>query len=455
MRPDGSSIFAIGDQPALVVEPLGEGHVYSVLFDFACSILAMHQGKPTRELDFGTPDGDHWIPTSRRVAYEKLTTTSVPYADVLQRALFERVIENRPLARLWPFPGSHSGAAMTIHAARHSPRAVFGYADWARKQEASSTLFPAPDRFTASHAALADEVGSDVGLLWVLGVEREPVTEGVGFGAIEPWRRELSLSRQHVGLQTTIPQRSSPSLVRTEATLWQADWDSTFRTIAAAGLAVDTSFGPGEKGQYGYLFGTAMPYYPLDSRGRPLPVLELPFVVDGANITTNRLRELFDHSAGGFHQPITLSLSGHAMQYEPAVGVLLGYRSFHDLAREHDHWLTNVSDYVDFLAARRHSVVTSQWSPAEGRLTVSVNLVGARLDTAPQGAIASLAVPETYGERSIERIDIDDDEVEVVATARSGFGHERLIELPPGRHVVSVFYESPPEDHEDDEESSP
>ncbi len=451
-QPDGPVVFEIGEQPAMIVEPLERGHVYSLLFDFGCSLLAMHQGKPTRELEFGTPESERWLPTADRVASEKLLATTIPYGEVLQRAVFDRIPEKRPMARLWPYPGAYRGAAMTVHPAERSPRAAFGYADWARKKDASSTIFAAPDYFTSNHAALAAESGADVGLLWVLGRQRSPVTEGVGFGAIRPWKRELSLPRQQLGLEAALGDRQSVSKVRTEGALWEADWDSTFRTLAGAGVRIDNSFGPADSSQYGFLFGTGMPFYPLDDRGRPLPVLEMPFVLDGASITTDRLRELLDASRRGFHQPIVVSLSSDAMEREPSAGILLGFRDFHRLSREYDHWLTTIADYVDFLTARRHSIVTSQWSADEGRLTVSVNLMGARLGTAPDGAIPSVAVPEHYQGRGIDRIEVDDDEVDLEASSQSGDGDERIVVLPAGRHVLSVFYEPPPESDDEDDD---
>ncbi len=452
LRPSGPVILEVEGQPGLVVEPLGDGHVYSLLFDFACSLLAMNQGKPTREMEFGPPDAEPWLPTDQRVAYEALLSSHIPYATVLQRALFDRLPEARPMARLWPFPGHYSGAAMTIHTAHEDPRAAFGYADRARKQEASSTIFAAPDYFTSDHTALTETVNADVGLLWVLGQTRPPITEGVGVGAIEPRSRELSLARQHAKLESAFGGPSSISQVRTEANLWKTDWDTTFRNLAAAGLRIDSSFGPSDPAHFGYLFGSGMPFFPLDDRGRPLPVMEVPFAFDGASISSPRLRQLLEASRDGFHQPVVVSLAADAMKRHPSVGIMLGFRDFHQLARETEHWLTTIGDYTDFLTARRHSVITSQWSPEQSRLTISVNLMGARLSSAPKGAIPSVAIPDQYQGRAIERIEVDDDTIAVDLSTRSGFGDERLLELPPGRHVVSVFYEPPGEAPGDDPE---
>ncbi len=445
--------FEVDERPGLVIRPLEEGYVYSLLFDFACSLTAMYQGKPTQELSFGPPDREPWLPTSHRVADERLLATDVPYAEVLQRALFERLTTARPVARLWPFPGDARGAAMSHHPANSSPRAAFAYADRARKQEARSTLFATADNWSSHHHSLANEIGADVGMIWVLGQKRNPITEGVGPGAFEPIAREVTLPDQRALFEMAGGGRST-TLVRTEETLWQTDWATTFRTLAGAGLRVDTSFGPSEPSQFGYLFGTAMPFYPLDELGLPLPLLEAPFVLDGSGLTRARLRQLFESSAAGFHQPLALNLSAEAMVEAPSAEMLLGYRQFHEMAAEYDHWLTTVQDYVDFLAARRRAVLTSQWSPTDGRLTVSVNLLGIRLPGSEDGAVPSVAVPAEFRGGAVARVKIDDERLLPNALSTSGDGRELLIELPAGRHVISVFYHSPPEPESESEGES-
>lgn len=441
-RPAGPVVFEVEERPGLIAEPLGRGKVLALMFDFSCSLTAMYQGLPDENFRFGPPDGPPRLPTDRRIADETLADTEVPYAHILKRVLFDRLSETRPTARLWAYPGDYRGAAITTHPAPEDLRPAFAYADRARRQDAASTIFAAADRFTANHRGLADQVGADVGLLWVLGERRPHVTEGVGIGALQPWERELTLPRQRSRLSATMGQRS-PRLVQTEDTLWDNDWDSTFAQIAGAGLDVDTSFGPTDPDRWGYLFGTGMPYYPLDRRGRPLPVLEMPFALSGANLSVARLRSLLEASDTAFHQPITVNLGADAMAREPSVGLMLGFRDFHELSRNHDHWVTTVGDFVDFQSARRQSVLTSQWSEQRRRLTVSVNLVGARLPTAADGAVPAVAVPAHYQGASIMRVEVDDDDVTVGTAVTTGPGDERLIELPPGRHVVTVYYHSP------------
>ena len=442
-RPSGPVVFDVEEQPGMVAEPLDEGMVFSLLFDFSCSLAAMHQGRPTQQMQFGDPEESEWIATQERVASDEMTTAFVPYATILQRAVFNRLPESRPMARLWPFPDHYSGAAMTQHPALESPRPSFAYADRAHRQESASTIIAAADSFSGDHAGLARSVDADIGLLWVLGEDRPPLVDGVGIGAIQPWARELTIADQKERLEHNIGDPDSMRIVQSESSRWAPDWDTAFRQLAAAGLDIDTSFGPTDADHYGYLFGNSMPFHPLDRRGRPLPLLEAPFVLDGANLTSQRLRRLFADSQQDFHQPLSVNVGADAMEKTPSVGLLEGVRDIHRLADDHNHWLTTVGDYVDFLSARRQSVVTSQWSRDDGRLTISVNLLGAQVDTASDGAVPSVAVPARFDGRDLARVEIDDDDIDIASPPTTGPGDERLISLPPGRHVISVFYESP------------
>lgn len=447
-RPTGPVVFDVEDQPGMLVQPLGAGRVHILLFDFACSLSAMHQGRPTRDLEFGPPSSPRWIPTSARVAHERLLEAHVPYADLLQKVVLTTLNEIRPIPRLWPFPGTYRGALMTIHSAETMPRAALGYADWARANEGSSTIFAAADRFNSHHGAIAKEIGAEIGLVWVIGEDREPMTESVGFGALEPWARELSLPRQKAGLERTLGKSRSLRLARTESALWENDWSSTFRTLAAAGIRVDASFGPSEASQFGYLFGTGLPFYPLDERGLPLPILEAPFVLNSASISVPRLQRMLANSDAAFHQSLIVSLPADAMARQPAAGTLIGLRNLQDLGRRYNHWLTTLGDFTDFSAVRRQSVLTSQWQPQQSRLIVSVNLIGVRLMSASEGALPSVAIPAKFEGREIERVVMDGESLPLSSLPHSGTGDERLVALEPGRHVFSVFYQSPPSEDE-------
>ncbi|MFU8804925.1 MAG: hypothetical protein ACNA8W_14015, partial [Bradymonadaceae bacterium] len=449
-RPAGPVIFEVEEQPGLLVQPLGKGRVFTILFDFGCSVTALHQGRPTREMKFGLPEGPALIPASDRVAHERLVTSHVPYADLLKRALFDRFSESRPLPRLWPYPGKHAGAFIMTHPTPDQPRAAMGYADWARKQDGITTLFFASDRLSTTEAALAAQTRSETGFLWVRGLEREPNAEAIGVGALRPFVRELTLNQQILQLQARLPPGQQVRLGHVEGTLFDRDWASTFKKLAAGNLRVDSSFGPSESAHFGYLFGTGMPFYPIDDRGLPLPILEQPFVLHSGSLTPARLKRMLVNSEAHFHQAITVSLASDAMATDPSVGILLGYRDAFLMARAHRHWATTLGDFIDFLSARRQSVLTSQWSTSKRRLTISVNVLGARLPTYEDGAVAGIAFPTRFEGEEILKVVVDGKDIAMRTLGTSGPGLERILEVPPGRHTISVYYARATETDEDE-----
>lgn len=451
--PSGPTLIDVDSQPGLTARRLDEGIVYTFLFEFGCTLTGLQQGVPSEAMSFAEDGEPRLQPTASR-AMDPLESASVPYADLLEFAFFQRLSKFRPLPRLWPYPGSHAGATMIVHSAPEDVRHSLGYLDYARQNDAESTLFLAGDRVSSTELGLVEQTGADLGLLWVRGLDRPRPVETVGLGALRPYARELSLRQQRAHLERQLGSDRSIRLVRTEGARHDTRWARTFREMAAADLQVDVSYGPIGEDEHGYLFGSGFPFYPLDRQGLPLPVLELPFLLHGPNLTRDRLRNLLVDSEKFYHQAITVSVPADVMRTSPTAGVLLAYRDVFELADEHDHWTTSVADFTEFLSARRRSVLTSQWDGDKRRLTVSVNLLGARLDSIEGGAHPGVALPQTYENEGIERVVVDGEEYDPRQLVSTGTGYERLLELPAGRHTISVFYRSPPGDEDSPDASS-
>jgi hypothetical protein len=446
--PTGPVLLEVDSQPGLTVNALGKGQVYTFLFDFGCTVTGIQQGRPDEKMRFGRDKSAEHVRIDERAAHKRMLTSHVPYADLLERALFHRLSQVRPMPRLWMFPGQYAGALMLSHPTPENVRAGIGYADWARKQEAGSTVFVAPDIVSPTEAALLRETGAEIGLLWVLGDERDPAVEAVGVGAIKPIERELTLGEQRQRLEMAVPGDAEIVFGRVENSLFANDWDTTFRQLRAAGLQIDNSFGPTDPEHYGYVFGTGFPYYPIDDRGLPLPLLEFPFVLQGKNATVDRLERILVNSKAYFHESLVLSLPSNAMRTEPSPGILLTFRNAFDLAEQHNHWITSIGEFHDFLSARRQSVLTSQWSDSNRRLTISVNLLGARVRSVEGGALPGVAFPRTWDGQEIERVVVDGEELSSRDLVTTGSSFERIAKVGPGRHTISVFYQEPPLENE-------
>lgn len=444
MWPSGPTLVEIDSQPGVLLREVGQGRVYTFLFDMGCTSTGLQQGLPTGKMRFGRGT-ETLIPTSARVADEKMRTTRVPFSDLLERSLLAHFSTARPIPKLWYYPGTYAGALLLSHPAAMNTRAAIGYADWNRKQEGTSTIFVAPDRINSAQTGLFEQAEADLGILWVRGQSRPPITRTIGIGALKPLAQELSLEEQIGAISRLLPaERGRIGLVHTEETLWGNDWSLTFEQMAAARIKMDTSFGPNGAEEFGYLFGTGFPFYPLDERGLPLPLLEQPFLLHEQSLTRERLERFLVNSRSYFHQPIAINLPAHAMERNPSAGALLGFRDALSMAKEHNHWVATQREFLEFLYARRQSVLTSQWSETTRRLTISVNLLGANSRTLEGGAIPGVAVPRTWRGEEIEKVILDGRELSPRELITSGPSTDKILAIDQqGRHTISVYYKTP------------
>lgn len=441
--PSGPSLIEVDGQPGLTIIDVGDGKVLTLFFSFACTTAALEQGLPTKGLRF-TPDPGPQS-TSKRVAHEKMRTSEVPYSDLLELALFERLTEHRPIPRLWQYPETYAGAYIVTHPTPNDARPALGWADAARKLEGTSTLFVASDRFNRTQTSIAEKAGAEIGLLWVRGIVREPVVDVVGLGGLRPFATELDLNSQYTRLNLALPDEQPLRVGRVEEGGFDNHWSETFEKLTAARIRLDSSFGPSSREEFGYLFGTGYPFYPIDEVGLPLPLLELPYVLGGSGVSSARIEDFLINSEAYFHQPITISIPGDAMRRDPSPGVILGFRKGFALAREHRHWITNVGEFMDFLSARRRSILTSQWRESDQVLDISVNLLGSRSTTLENGAFAGVAIPRLWKGNEIESVRVDNEEVSLADLVTTGNSFDRILEVGAGRHTIRVVYERPVE----------
>ena len=189
----------------------------------------MQQGAGPGGASFSGVDGASSVKTSTRSVDERLRASRVPYADLLERALFEHLSRQRPLPRLWPFPGTHAGALLIGHPAPRDTRAAIGYAEWSRRQQGTSTVFLAGDRANPSQLALLKEADAALGLSWVRGAAREPMVTAVGVGGLKPFKQELSLAEQVKRFEELSGERVVIAHVEEER--FAPDWSTTFAEL--------------------------------------------------------------------------------------------------------------------------------------------------------------------------------------------------------------------------------
>lgn len=450
-------LLEIDGVPAHYHRAVGAGHVYVLGFDFGMAVTSLQQGVPLADFSVEPPehlrdeglDDDDDEPGMTRpdmlVAHPKLRQALVPYADLLERHVLYAPLRERPQARLWPYPETLAGALILTHEERgFGDRATY-MAEYESRLGLSSTYFISPieisnDALDALHAA-----GIEVGLGWHRNGP-DAIYESRGLGRLRPYQVALTLAEQKERLESWSGRRVVSS--RVHGLEWDADYTTTFRKLVAADVRIDSSYGPVEPESYGYLFGTGLPFFPIDRNGLPLPIYEMPYVLsdtagfgaDGTSVLATLLKE----SRGGYHNLLTLDIDADAMAHQPRPQTLETWMQALELARQEKHWVTNLREFVMFFDARRQASLRSRFDPDTRTLSLTADVpsVAAVRDGAPLPA-PGLAVPLRYGSSIIESVTVDGRAIELNTLGRSGDGVLALISTSPGVRKVEVRYAAP------------
>ncbi len=444
-------LMEVDGKPALIHRRRGLGHAYVLTLDMARAVMTLQQGKPLEDFSLPPVEQPSYVPPGMTqphvlVHHEKLLAAEVPYADLLERNLLEVTASHLPLPRLWYYPGKLAGVYIMSHDEEAFGDKALYLTDWEYDNDHRSTSFIIPGPMTPKALKTMSAQGHDVQLHWNRGFGGAYVEREAGLGPWTPLRVELSLKEQRGALEGSL--KGQPTAInRLHGLTLDQDWSSTFRKLAGAQIAADSSYGPTGPKQFGYLFGTGMPFYPMDHNGLLLPVQEIPFVLqDDENLQPALHRKLVTESEGGYHQVIMPIYHSNTMVNRPSVEAIQSWRSMFGFAARHNHWVTTLREYLLFEEARRGSLLRSRFLTGERRLEIEVELVQPRI-APPEGEgpdskklCPALAFPQQYADSGVESVKVDNAPVPFKELGRSGDGFFHTLELRCGRHSVQVIY---------------
>lgn len=447
-------LMTIDDVPAHLHRKVGEGHVFLLAFDFGMAVTALQQGIPGD--DFSIPpisqasEAEAAAPFTipeRLVENPKLRQATAPYADLLERHVLYAPLRFRPAPRMWLFPETMMGAlAMTHDEGGIGDKAAF-MSLYEHEHGWTSTYFISPSDDGISNQGLdaLRSQGAALGLAWHRGVEDALYTTG-GIGRLKPFRYEMSLIEQHKRLEGWAGQRVHIARARNQR--WDRDYTLNWRKMAAAGVFIDSTYGPGDPNSLGYLFGTGLPFLPIDRNSLPLPVYEIPYILsDTAGLGPDDrtlLIKFFKESRAGFHQLLTIDIDADAMVRHPRVHTMETWMQAFELAKEERHWVTTLPEYMLHYEGRRRAQLRSQFNTETRTLTVRAELPAIQRYTSPDWLPSpAVSVPWRYEGLSIDSITLDRKGLDLTTVARSGDGVLALIPMPPGVHDISITYNAP------------
>ncbi len=403
------------DHHLLYSRSLGRGWVVSLAFSLGLQLQGLQQGAPcgpgwqVREATGMVPG---LVETQDLALQHDLIDCNVPYADIFKDWLADFCSAGLGAwPRLYHLPYDYDGLLAVTHDDENlGPQAFRRLWELEEREHIRSTLFTiCLDEGEGQRWHPTQLRGHEVarqacafGLHWYRFWPFPTLQEQLGYG----WR----------GWGGNRGPREVYS--RIHFLHWGKSYAKPMRVLAAAGVALDSSYGP-NCGR-GYLFGTGCPFRVLDDNGLPLPLWEWPFVAQEYwfDVDEDYMRHLLVDSQVRFHQALVILLHPHKWLSQPEGEAYLTHTVRE--ARSRHHWVANFADYQGFLWMRSQTKMTS--SLHGDRLEVSLDV--------PQAGIA-LRLPGTVSEVAI------DGRPACCRRLTTNGGADVLLKLPEGKSRVT------------------
>jgi hypothetical protein len=353
-----------------------------------------------------------------------------PMADREEVELMERIEALGPLPRWWRFPD----AAPAWIAITHDEEGFGDKSAWMAQEEAAlgitTTSFVIPLAITRAGVKALREAGSTVHLHWNRGFAGLRCEQREGWGRFLPYIRDLTLFEQAAKLESLGVDGVGESMNRNHGLIWDSEFGKSFRMLHAAGIAADSTYGPAGSGRFGYIFGTGLPYRPLDDTGWPFPLMEVPFLFqDDEQWSRADQERLVREAATKHHQLLNLIFHVNTMARAPSHHVLEGWRELPALARQHGVAMGSLDEFLAVWRSRLSSPLKSRWALGSSTLTAEFEAATARL---------SIRVPAVHGGKVAKLIRVDGKDL--LPEQRVPMGAGLVLRVPAGKHRLTVGY---------------
>ena len=421
-----------GAYDALASRTLGGGTVIGVAFDLGRLLAAWQQGTPGEEFRvvsrWSERTGVAAVQSVDLVAEPRLLEAAIPFADLLERVVADEIRRASGLPGWWPIPDAAPGGFVLTHDEEGVGDPSAYQAEYAGEQGSPTTFFVVPGRMRGAGASRLRAAGAEIGLHWDRGFP-EPRLRKIGVGLFQPLAIRDGLDDQ---LQAIVRLAEPQPVVshRLHGLLWGDDWSGTFRALAAAGLRLDSSFGPTGDVPPGYPFGTALPFHPLDDNGRPFALWEVPFTYqdDESMVRGDTARLLAANAALG-HGLVVPIFHSTTMSYVPSVDRFEEWLAAPAAAAAARHWRGRFSDLLAFLDARDSARVELEACSAQL----------CRFAARASGPGQSLQLATTTAGGKLAACLVDGSPQDLAALPHPDAGRV-LLPLAPGEHRVELRY---------------
>lgn len=449
---DYQVLMEVDGNPAVVSIQRGDGRILLVLFDFGRASVAMQQGLPNPDLTLPRPETVQ-TPNGLTVSAVAATNTDerdrmVPWFDLLERNLLYLADQYRPVARLWLFPGRYRGVLLATHSESGIGDVARFMPEWEHANDARSTTFTTSTTMTPETIASIRRRQSDVQLQWV--PDRAPVVpmRSWGIRGFRPIQRPMTLHEQMYELNDRLVPYAPVRVTRSFDSVWPTGYFDAWRQLEALGVDLDSSLGPAptflvpESNDAGYIFGTGLPFRPLDAKGVRYGIQELPFQLSDGNpgYRSSRVRQLIVESSDAFHTAVNIDWRADTMSRHPSFDALEGWRSAFEMARSQGLWVARFGDYAEFLRYRDLAALRSSFTDHRLQIQVKIPDIERSDDGKLPEMVPSVSFPARYRSRPVEYVWVNGEPVNVYDLFLSGDRAMHVVPLTPGEHRVEVYY---------------
>jgi|GEM_PF-6737747 len=447
-------LMEVDGTPGAVGIPVEEGYIIVILFDFGRAAVAMQQGLPAANFSLPSPTNVN-TPKGLTVSSVQAINTDpreamVPWIDLLERNLLYLADHHRPIARLWSFPGKYRGALLGTHSESGVGDVIRYMPEWEHAHDASSTSFVIANTMRPEVLSSIRRRKSDIQLQWVPSHAPIAPMKSWGIRNMRPVQRAMTLSEQADELNHRLLPYPATIATRTLDGIWPTDYFEAYRQLEAQDIRMDSSLGPTpaflapESKDGGYIFGTGLPFRPIDADGRRFSFHELPFQLTDGNTgySGQRVRQLIVESSDAYHTAVNVDWRADTMSRHPSFDALEGWRNAFELAKSQGLWVTEFNQYAEFLAYRDQAAVRSVFK--DQRLIIQAHIPEVRRDDDGRFVplIPSVSFPARYRSRPVEFVWLDGDPVNVYDMFLSGDRALHVLPMTPGDHRIEVYYGS-------------
>jgi hypothetical protein len=363
-RSDFRILLSVDDTPGIASRKVGEGILVVVAFDFARQIVAFQQGVPADDFSIiprpavelakllkdeskchglvfqkGKLKRNGKNPTDL-LYNKKFFDADFPFSDLLEMFLLRVIESNAVIPKLSKSRTDTNGTLIVTHDEESYGDRVTFMSDYEAKKRFTSTFFVTPlSHISPKNIRRMLAQGIDIQLHWL----RFRI-----FGV------KLGLAHQLRALKNRLPGGCEIMANRVHGLQIGKHYSRFFNELLDNGIVIDSTYGANSFGK-GYLFGTGLPFYPVDDKGSMLNVLELPFQVyeNHAGADVKFLKRLLRDCAKLYSNTIVAL-------YHPEEKPVNEWKKIFKLGRINNLWITNIKDYCNFMSGRSRTSLRSE-----------------------------------------------------------------------------------------------